>query len=50
MCGITGWVAFDGDLTAEGTVLGGMTATLRRRGPDGCGIWLARYVVWGTLD
>lgn len=31
MCGITGWVAFERDLTAERGVLDAMTATQVRR-------------------
>ncbi|MGV5031959.1 asparagine synthase (glutamine-hydrolyzing) [Streptomyces sp. NRAIS4] len=34
MCGITGWVSFDRDLTTEATTLHAMTETMACRGPD----------------
>lgn len=39
MCGITGWVSFDRDLTAESTALDAMTETMACRGPDDRGTW-----------
>ncbi|MGW4564793.1 asparagine synthase (glutamine-hydrolyzing) [Streptomyces sp. NPDC004561] len=39
MCGITGWVSFDRDLTAEATALHAMTETMACRGPDDRGTW-----------
>jgi asparagine synthase (glutamine-hydrolysing) len=39
MCGITGWVSFDRDLTAEGPTLHAMTETMACRGPDDRGTW-----------
>ncbi|OXY89270.1 asparagine synthase (glutamine-hydrolyzing) [Streptomyces diastatochromogenes] len=39
MCGITGWVSFDRDLTAESTALHAMTETMACRGPDDRGTW-----------
>ncbi|WP_225096029.1 asparagine synthase (glutamine-hydrolyzing) [Streptomyces sp. CoH27] len=39
MCGITGWVSFDRDLTVEATTLDAMTETMACRGPDDRGIW-----------
>ncbi|UXY34099.1 asparagine synthase (glutamine-hydrolyzing) [Streptomyces albidocamelliae] len=39
MCGITGWVSFDRDLTAEGPTLHAMTETMACRGPDARGTW-----------
>ncbi|MET8772583.1 asparagine synthase (glutamine-hydrolyzing) [Streptomyces sp. NPDC004658] len=39
MCGITGWVSFDRDLTAETTTLHAMTETMACRGPDDRGTW-----------
>ncbi|MFI6358391.1 asparagine synthase (glutamine-hydrolyzing) [Streptomyces sp. NPDC050743] len=39
MCGITGWVSFDRDLTAEATTLHAMTVTMACRGPDDRGTW-----------
>ncbi|MFF8990284.1 asparagine synthase (glutamine-hydrolyzing) [Streptomyces sp. NPDC014983] len=39
MCGITGWVSYDRDLTAEATTLHAMTETMACRGPDDRGTW-----------
>ncbi|WP_030736751.1 asparagine synthase (glutamine-hydrolyzing) [Streptomyces sp. NRRL S-31] len=39
MCGITGWVSYDRDLTAEGPALHTMTETMACRGPDDRGVW-----------
>jgi asparagine synthase (glutamine-hydrolysing) len=39
MCGITGWVSFDRDLTIEATTLDAMTETMACRGPDDRGTW-----------
>ncbi|ACU36987.1 asparagine synthase (glutamine-hydrolyzing) [Actinosynnema mirum] len=42
MCGITGWVSHDSDLTTRpgaGDALAGMTATMACRGPDDSGTW-----------
>ncbi|MFI8171506.1 asparagine synthase (glutamine-hydrolyzing) [Streptomyces sp. NPDC085931] len=39
MCGITGWVSFDRDLTAEVATLDAMTETMACRGPDDRGVW-----------
>ncbi|MEV6939956.1 asparagine synthase (glutamine-hydrolyzing), partial [Streptomyces sp. NPDC051132] len=39
MCGITGWVSYDRDLTTEATVLDAMTETMACRGPDDRGTW-----------
>ncbi|MGW2744056.1 asparagine synthase (glutamine-hydrolyzing) [Streptomyces sp. NPDC001450] len=39
MCGITGWVSFDRDLTTESTALHAMTETMACRGPDDRGAW-----------
>ncbi|MET7358823.1 asparagine synthase (glutamine-hydrolyzing) [Streptomyces sp. NPDC005562] len=39
MCGITGWVSFDRDLTVESTTLDAMTETMSCRGPDDRGTW-----------
>lgn len=40
MCGITGWIDWDRDLTRHRPTLEAMTATLANRGPDACGIHL----------
>ncbi|MFI6846646.1 asparagine synthase (glutamine-hydrolyzing) [Kitasatospora sp. NBC_00085] len=47
MCGITGWVAFDRDLTTERPVLDAMTATQLCRGPDAGGVHLERHAALG---
>ncbi|MFI9237317.1 asparagine synthase (glutamine-hydrolyzing) [Streptomyces sp. NPDC053079] len=47
MCGITGWVDFTRDLTAESTVVDAMTDTLAARGPDARGTWLDRHAALG---
>ncbi|MEU2424206.1 asparagine synthase (glutamine-hydrolyzing) [Streptomyces sp. NPDC007851] len=39
MCGITGWVSFDRDLTTETHALDAMTETMACRGPDDRGTW-----------
>jgi asparagine synthase (glutamine-hydrolysing) len=39
MCGITGWVSFDRDLTRERDTLDAMTRTMACRGPDAAGTW-----------
>ncbi|MFH9661054.1 asparagine synthase (glutamine-hydrolyzing) [Streptomyces sp. NPDC017248] len=39
MCGITGWVSYDRDLTTEATALDAMTETMACRGPDDRGTW-----------
>src|SRR5882757_1980150 len=47
MCGITGWVAFDRDLTQEKATLDAMTETMACRGPDDRGTWSARHAALG---
>ncbi|MGW2870375.1 asparagine synthase (glutamine-hydrolyzing) [Kitasatospora sp. NPDC001225] len=47
MCGITGWVAFERDLTAERGVIDAMTATQARRGPDAGGVHLEPHAALG---
>ncbi|MFF2141593.1 asparagine synthase (glutamine-hydrolyzing) [Kitasatospora sp. NPDC058190] len=47
MCGITGWVAFEHDLTAERDVLDAMTATQLCRGPDAGGVHLQPHAALG---
>ncbi|MDX6465337.1 MAG: hypothetical protein QOI27_377 [Gaiellaceae bacterium] len=39
MCGITGWVSFERDLTQERDTLEAMTQTMACRGPDASGTW-----------
>ncbi|MCI0385830.1 asparagine synthase (glutamine-hydrolyzing) [Streptomyces sp. CNQ085] len=47
MCGITGWVSFDRELTARQDVLDAMTATMSCRGPDASGVWTSRHAAVG---
>jgi len=47
MCGITGWVSYDRDLTAERATLEAMTQTMACRGPDAAGVWLDAHVGLG---
>ncbi|MEW6660956.1 MAG: asparagine synthase (glutamine-hydrolyzing) [Bacillota bacterium] len=47
MCGITGWIDWERNLTQEGPVLAAMTETLSYRGPDASGIWLSSRAALG---
>jgi asparagine synthase (glutamine-hydrolysing) len=47
MCGIAGWVSYDGDLNAQQDVIATMTKTMVRRGPDAGGVWIDRHVALG---
>ncbi|MEV5299448.1 asparagine synthase (glutamine-hydrolyzing) [Amycolatopsis methanolica] len=47
MCGITGWVSFETDLTQRREVLDAMTGTMACRGPDDSGTWLAPHAALG---
>ncbi|MFG2227394.1 asparagine synthase (glutamine-hydrolyzing) [Streptomyces sp. NPDC048644] len=47
MCGITGWVAYQRNLTAHTQVLDTMTETMACRGPDARGAWTARHAALG---
>jgi asparagine synthase (glutamine-hydrolysing) len=47
MCGITGWVSFDRDLTRHRPDLDAMTATMACRGPDAEGGWFDRHAALG---
>ncbi|MFJ9409876.1 asparagine synthase (glutamine-hydrolyzing) [Streptomyces sp. NPDC101393] len=47
MCGITGWIAYDNDLTTQRPTLEAMTETMTCRGPDAAGIWLDRHAAFG---
>ncbi|XVS67398.1 asparagine synthase (glutamine-hydrolyzing) [Actinosynnema sp. CA-299493] len=47
MCGITGWVSFDRDLTRESETLEAMTGTMACRGPDAHGTWVDRHAALG---
>ncbi|MEU0509617.1 asparagine synthase (glutamine-hydrolyzing) [Amycolatopsis sp. NPDC006125] len=47
MCGITGWVSFETDLTQQREVLDAMTGTMACRGPDDSGTWIAPHAALG---
>ncbi|GMA63062.1 hypothetical protein GCM10025859_35020 [Alicyclobacillus fastidiosus] len=47
MCGITGWVDWQRDLTQQKEVLQAMTDTMECRGPDAEGTWLSSRVAFG---
>jgi asparagine synthase (glutamine-hydrolysing) len=47
VCGITGWVDLERDLTGERATLEAMTATMERRGPDAGGVWISCHAGLG---
>lgn len=47
MCGITGWIDWDADLSREQGTLAAMTATLACRGPDAEGFWVSPRAALG---
>ncbi len=47
MCGITGWVDYERDLTEESATALAMTRTMALRGPDDEGLWSDTHVVLG---
>ncbi|QTH44112.1 asparagine synthase (glutamine-hydrolyzing) [Cohnella sp. LGH] len=47
MCGITGWIDWNADLTRQANTIEKMTETLEPRGPDARGTWLSRYCAFG---
>jgi len=47
MCGITGWIDWEVDLTRQRPVLEAMVETLSRRGPDAAGTWLSPRAALG---
>jgi asparagine synthase (glutamine-hydrolysing) len=47
MCGIAGWVSYDGDLNVHWNVITKMTKTMALRGPDAGGVWIDRHVGLG---
>ncbi len=47
MCGIAGWVDWDGDLSGEIGILNAMTEKLTSRGPDSRGVWLSPHAALG---
>lgn len=47
MCGIAGWVSYDGNLFEHQDVIISMTKTMALRGPDAGGVWIDRHVALG---
>lgn len=47
MCGITGWIDWEVDLTRQLPILAAMTETLSNRGPDATGTWLSPRAALG---
>lgn len=47
MCGITGWIDWNKDLTRERDTLERMTAALSLRGPDAGGMWVSKHAALG---
>ena len=47
MCGITGWVDYERDLTGERATLDAMIRTMACRGPDASGLWTAPHAALG---
>ncbi|MCF8587194.1 asparagine synthase (glutamine-hydrolyzing) [Gordonia liuliyuniae] len=47
MCGIVGWVGFDRDISRQREIVEAMTDTMRYRGPDDAGTYIADHVGLG---
>lgn len=47
MCGITGWIAYDRDLSADRSTVEAMADTMSCRGPDAAGVWLDTHAAFG---
>lgn len=47
MCGITGWVSYNSDISQRRDVINKMTETMACRGPDAAGVWIDRSVGLG---
>ncbi|WP_065410617.1 asparagine synthase (glutamine-hydrolyzing) [Pseudobacillus wudalianchiensis] len=47
MCGITGWIDWQQDLTTQAFIVEKMAHTLARRGPDASNVWSSRHVSFG---
>lgn len=47
MCGITGWLDYERDLTHRRAVIEEMTETLEHRGPDAGDTWITKHVAFG---
>ena len=47
MCGITGWMDWEQDLTLHPSILENMTETMAARGPDATGNWISTHCALG---
>ncbi len=47
MCGITGWIDWNVDLTLNPTTIENMTESLKPRGPDASGTWITKTTALG---
>ncbi|MGG1312443.1 asparagine synthase (glutamine-hydrolyzing) [Cohnella laeviribosi] len=47
MCGITGWIDWNEDLTKHANIVEKMTETMQLRGPDASGTWLTKHCAFG---
>jgi asparagine synthase (glutamine-hydrolysing) len=47
MCGITGWIEWDKDLTQHPSIIENMAYTLMNRGPDASGTWITQHCALG---
>ncbi|KUK82539.1 MAG: Asparagine synthetase [Pelotomaculum thermopropionicum] len=47
MCGITGWIDWETDLTQSRAILEAMVGSLAHRGPDASGLWLSSRAALG---
>ena len=47
MCGITGWIDWQADLSEQNHVVKRMTATLHLRGPDDTSTWCSKHIGLG---
>ncbi|ATL25607.1 asparagine synthase (glutamine-hydrolyzing) [Streptomyces formicae] len=47
MCGISGWISYERDLSLESSTLAAMTEPLACRGPDAAGMWLNGHAAFG---
>lgn len=47
MCGISGWISYDRDLSLEARTLKAMTEPMACRGPDAAGSWLDGHAAFG---
>ncbi|BBB93507.1 asparagine synthase (glutamine-hydrolyzing) [Methylomusa anaerophila] len=47
MCGITGWIDWEQDLTGKRHILDSMVATLAARGPDAEGVYMSPHAALG---